>query len=261
MGGLSPEAERVRARRDGTCTPRSPQRAGPAAWRPAVAPPTPHRLAADLGGRLPPRGARIGLLGGSFNPAHGGHRRISHAALQRLGLDEVWWLVSPQNPLKPRSGMAPLETRLTTAQAVIAGHPRLRATAVEGTLGTLYTADTIAALCQRFPGVRFVWLMGADNLAQIDRWHRWRAIFESVPIAVLDRPAYSYSVTSAKAAIRYGHARIAEEAARRLAEATPPAWVFVHQPRDPRSATRIRARKTGTEGAPCEPAGRTPTRF
>jgi len=241
-------------------------RRAPAAWRPAargrlaVAPPTPCRLAAALGGRLPPRGARIGLLGGSFNPAHGGHRRISRAALKRLGLDEVWWLVSPQNPLKPKTGMAALETRLATAQGIIAGHPRLRATAVEGTLGTLYTADTIAALCQRFPGVDFVWLMGADNLAQIDRWHRWRAIFESVPIAVLDRPAYSYSVTSAKAAIRYRRARIAEAAARRLPGADPPAWVFVHQPRDPRSATRIRGRKSGIEGASCESVGLTRTR-
>lgn len=223
----------------------------PAAWRPAarghlaVAPPTPQRLAVALGGRLPHRGARIGLLGGSFNPAHGGHRRISRAALQRLGLDEVWWLVSPQNPLKPAANMAPLETRLATAQRVIAGHPRLRATAVEGTLGTLYTADTIAALRQRFPGVQFVWLMGADNLAQIDRWHRWRAIFESIPIAVLDRPAYSYSVMNAKAANRYRRARFREGSARRLPDAEPPAWVFVHQPRDPRSATQIRRGRAG----------------
>ncbi len=143
--------ERVCARTVTHATEPAARRA-PAAWRPAargrlgVAPPTPRRLAAALGGRLPPRGARIGLLGGSFNPAHGGHRRISRAALERLGLDEVWWLVSPQNPLKPKAGMAPLESRLATAQGIIAGHPRLRATAVEGTLGTLYTADTIAAL-------------------------------------------------------------------------------------------------------------------
>lgn len=233
------------------------------AWRPSArrrlpAPvPTPRRLAEALGGRLPPPSSRVGVLGGSFNPAHCGHRTISEAAIQRLGLDEVWWLVSPQNPLKPRAGMAPLAERLAAAERVIAGHPRMRATAIEGVLGTLYTADTVAALRRRLPGVRFVWLMGADNLAQIARWHRWRAIFESVPIAVLDRPAYSYSVTNARAAHRFRRARFAERDARRLPAANPPAWVFVHQPRDPRSATRIRARHSGIEGAVCEPAGRT----
>jgi nicotinate-nucleotide adenylyltransferase len=234
-----------------------------AAWRPSarerrpVPPPTPRRLADALGGHLPPPRARIGLLGGSFNPAHGGHRRISDAALHRLGLDAVWWLVSPQNPLKPRAGMAPLADRLARAEHVIAGHPGLTATAIEGTLGTLYTADTLAELRRRMPGVRFVWLMGADNLAQIARWHRWRAIFESVPIAVLDRPAYSYASTNARAAHRFRHARLVEHRARVLADASPPAWVFVHQPRDPRSATRIRARQSGIEGAPCESVGRT----
>jgi len=242
---------------------RTPVARTPAAWRPSarerrpVPPPTPRRLACALDGRLPPPSTRVGLLGGSFNPAHGGHRHISAAALHRLGLDEVWWLVSPQNPLKPRAGMAPLADRLARAAHVIAGHPRLTATAIEGTLGTLYTADTLAELRRRMPGVHFVWLMGADNLAQIGRWHRWRAIFESVPIAVLDRPAYSHTCTNARAARRFRRARLAEHAARHLPGMTPPAWVFVHQPRDARSATRIRARRSGIEGAPCEPVGRT----
>ena len=223
------------------------------AWRAAGrqtlrgGPATPRRLAQSLGGRLPPPGARIGLLGGSFNPAHGGHRHICEEALQRLGLDEVWWLVSPQNPLKPRRGMASLSDRLASASRAIGGHPRLFATDIERIMGTLYTADTLAVLTRRLPRVRFVWLMGADNLAQIARWDRWTEIFESVPIAVLDRPSYSMSALYAKAAERYRDGRLAESAARRLAEAEPPAWVFLHQPQDPRSATRIRARLGGIE--------------
>lgn len=204
---------------------------------------TPCRLGAALGGSLPARGQRIGLLGGSFNPAHGGHRFISLEAAKRLRLDCVWWLVSPQNPLKARRGMAPLETRLATAREVIAGHPRLRATYVESVLGTFYTRDTLAALRQRFPGVRFVWLMGADNLQQIDRWAGWMQIFHTVPVAVFDRSSYSQSAWAAKAARRFSWARLAESEAPRLAESKPPAWVFLHQPRDPRSATEIRARR------------------
>ena len=220
----------------------------PSAWaaagrgRRAAAPLTPRRLAAALAGRLPLPGARIGLLGGSFNPAHGGHRHISLAALRRLGLDEVWWLVSPQNPLKPRAGMAPFAARRESARRVIAGHPRLRATALEDALGTAFTADTLALLTRRFPAVRFVWLMGADNLAQIDRWERWTALFATLPIAVFDRPSYSYSTISAKAARRFASARVPEAKARTLAARSPPAWVFLHQPRDRRSATHIRQR-------------------
>ena len=215
------------------------------------APPlTPRRLAAALDGPLPTRGARIGLLGGSFNPAHGGHRQISLEALRRLGLDAVWWLVSPQNPLKPRADMAPFAERLDSARQVIAGHPRLRATALEDALGTTYTADTVILLRRRFPGVGFVWLMGADNLAQVAHWDRWTLLFATLPIAVLDRPAYSYAVMSAKAAHRYARARVPEPAARSLAETPPPAWAFLHQPRDPRSATRIRQRSCAGRRVP-----------
>ena len=213
---------------------------------------TPRHLAQALDGRLPPPGRRIGLLGGSFNPAHGGHSHISLEAAARLGLDEVWWLIAPQNPLKPRRGMAPLGTRLAAARRVIAGDPRLRATAIEDALGTRYTADTLRALSRCFPRVAFVWIMGADNLAQIDRWDRWTGIFESVPIAVLDRPDYSYSCLYAKAAQRFRQARLPERAARRLPGTAPPAWVFLHQPRDPRSATQIRADRRAIEDASCE---------
>lgn len=209
----------------------------------SVAPPTPRRLAEALGGVLPAPGQRIGLLGGSFNPAHGGHRHISLEALKRLQLDAVWWLVSPQNPLKPKTGMAPLGERLASARQVIAGHPQLRATTLEAALGTLYTLDTLTALTQRFPRVRFVWLMGADNLAQIHRWADWPRIFHTVPVAVFDRPSYSLRASVAQAAQRFRQARVPERHAGRLAERQPPAWVFLHQPQDPRSATEIRARQ------------------
>jgi nicotinate-nucleotide adenylyltransferase len=206
------------------------------------APATPARLGAALAGRLPSAGQRIGLLGGSFNPAHGGHRFISKEALRRLQLDAVWWLVSPQNPLKPKAGMAPLAERLASARAAAAGHPQIRATDLEAVLGTLYTLDTLRALRARFPRVRFVWLMGADNLAQIDRWAGWQRIFHRVPVAVFDRPSYSIRAVTAKAAHRFRRARLPERDAGRLAELDPPAWVFLHQPQDPRSATEIRAR-------------------
>jgi nicotinate-nucleotide adenylyltransferase len=217
----------------------------PAAGRSALTsrPATPRRLGAALGGHLPARGQRIGLLGGSFNPAHGGHLTISDAALRRLGLDAVWWLVSPQNPLKPKTGMAPLDARLASARALIDGRPRVRATAIEAELGTLYTLNTLRALARRFPGVRFVWLMGADNLVQIDRWAGWPQIFHSVPVAVFDRPNYSLRANAAKAAQRFRRARLPESRCGRLAETEPPAWVFLHATRDPRSATEIRAQR------------------
>ena len=138
------------------------------------------------------RHRRIGLLGGSFNPAHRGHLHLSLTALQRLDLDEVWWLVSPQNPLKPVAGMAPFAARLDQARQVAAGHKRIRVTDLENRLGgSHYTADTLKALRRRFPRLRFVWLMGGDNLVQIRHWERWAEIFRTVPIAVFDRPSYS----------------------------------------------------------------------
>jgi nicotinate-nucleotide adenylyltransferase len=207
-------------------------------------PATPRRLAAALDDRLPAPGQRIGLLGGSFNPAHGGHLTISQAALRRLALDEVWWLVSPQNPLKPKAGMAPLADRLAGARALIDARPGVRATDVERVLGTLYTLDTLGALTRRFPRVRFVWLMGADNLLQVSRWAHWPRIFHTVPVAVFDRPDYSLGASVAKAAQRFRRARLPERRSGRLADTQPPAWVFLHGVRDPRSATAIRARET-----------------
>ena len=184
------------------------------------------------------RRLKVGLLGGSFNPAHPGHIHASLSALTRLGLDQVWMLVSPQNPLKPVAGMAPMDERLAGARAISEAHPRLTATAIESALGTRYTADTIAVLKRRFPRIRFVWLMGADNLAQIPRWNHWLDIFRALPIAVIDRPLYSRSVLSGKAAKRFAHARVP---ARRLADQPAPAWTFLHIRRHPASASSIRA--------------------
>jgi nicotinate-nucleotide adenylyltransferase len=187
--------------------------------------------------RLAPR--RVGILGGSFNPAHEGHLEISRTALRRLGLDEVWWLVSPQNPLKPVAGMASLQERVRSART-IARDPRIRVTAMEQDLRTRYTADTLTALRRRFPRVRFVWLMGADNLSDISRWERWTQIFHGMPVAVLARPTYSLKSLAAKAARRFGRFRIPEKAARTLPERRPPAWAFVVGRLNPLSATAIR---------------------
>ena len=187
------------------------------------------------------RGRRIGLLGGSFNPAHGGHLHISRLGLRHLGLDEVWWLVSPQNPLKPTAGMAPFQERLEQAREIAAADRRIRVSDIEARLGTTYTADTLARLRRRFPGARFVWLMGGDNLAQIPYWRRWQDIFRTIPIAVFDRPGTAARALAGKAACRFAGSRVPACAARRLAEMPPPAWTFLHTRLDARSATRIRA--------------------
>ena len=181
-------------------------------------------------------------MGGSFNPAHRGHLHLSETALKRLDLDEVWWMVSPQNPLKPAAGMMPFAERLEEARRLAAGHPRIRVTDIENRFGGgHYTADTLENLVRRFPRLRFVWLMGADNLAQIPRWERWAEIFRSVPIAVFDRPSYAQRALAGAAAQRCARCRVPEAGARRLAETKPPAWVFFHTPLDPSSATRIRS--------------------
>ena len=191
---------------------------------------------------------RIGLLGGSFNPAHEGHRQISLMALKRLKLNEVWWMVSPQNPLKRAKDMAPLEERLNFASA-LANHPRIRVTDIERNLGTRYTVDTIGALRLRFSGARFVWLMGADNLVQICRWRNWKTIFESVAIAVFTRPPYSITALSSQAARYYAACRLPEAHASALVSARPPAWIFLHGRPHPESATRIRTRTARTARA------------
>nr|WP_279347132.1 nicotinate-nucleotide adenylyltransferase [Govania unica] len=189
-------------------------------------------------------GKRIGLLGGSFNPAHDGHREISLEALRRLGLDQVWWLVSPQNPLKSEKDMAPLDRRLKQAQ-ILAAHPRIHAMALETALGTRYTADTLDALRRLYPNTRFVWLMGADNLAGFHRWRRWADIMSVVPVAVLDRPLYSISAPMGKTAQRFRRYRKRERQAKQLATMSAPAWMVLRIPRNPLSATELRTRGAG----------------
>jgi nicotinate-nucleotide adenylyltransferase len=183
---------------------------------------------------------RVGLLGGSFNPAHRGHRRISLGAIRALGLDEVWWLVSPGNPLKPAAGMAPLAARLASARAM-ARHAPIRATAIEARLGTRYTVDTVRALQRRHPHVRFVWLMGADNLAQFHRWRDWRGIARAVPIAVVARPAYMGVALAGPAMAWLRRFRRRTEQARRWTMWRLPALVLLRFRLDPSSATSLRA--------------------
>ena len=185
-------------------------------------------------------GMRVGLLGGSFNPAHAGHRHISLIALKRLQLDRVWWLVSSQNPLKPVEGMAPLADRLKSANAT-AAHPRILVSAIEQRLRTTYTRDTLAALQRRWPGVQFVWLMGADNLAQLPRWRDWNQIMRLMPMAVLDRPGSGIKALHGKAAQRYAAARQPLAYATFLASQPAPAWIFIPCRLHPASSTAIRA--------------------
>ncbi len=182
---------------------------------------------------------RIGLLGGSFNPAHEGHLHISHVALETLGLDALWWLVSPQNPLKPVAGMAPFETRLEAARALVDDR-RIEVSDIERGLHSRYTVDTVHTLVARYPSAAFVWIMGADNLAQIEQWKDWTAIFAALPIAVFDRPTYSDSALACPAAKRFAASRVDASRARELAGLTPPVWVFVRGKLNSASATRIR---------------------
>ncbi|MBI2978879.1 MAG: nicotinate-nucleotide adenylyltransferase [Rhodospirillales bacterium] len=195
--------------------------------------------------RRPPRRhgrrPRIGLLGGSFNPAHEGHLHISRLALEKLDLDNVWWLVSPHNPLKPEAEMAPLKERLRRARAIARGR-KLWVTDIERVLGTRYTVDTLAVLREHYPGFRFVWIMGADNLIDIERWKDWTEIFHTVPVAVFARPNYSGKALVSKAARRFSRRRVKAERAAQLADRRPPAWVFLMTPLNAQSATRIRAR-------------------
>jgi len=188
-----------------------------------------------------PAGRRIGLLGGSFNPAHGGHLYISERALERLRLDEVWWLVSPQNPLKPATGMAPFQARLAAARKFITD-PRIKATDIEQRLGTRYAVDTLESLFAEFPDDRFVWIMGADNLIQAHRWKDWRRMFRMLPIAVFARPSYCLRALTAKAARHFAKARVRASRAGGLVVMKPPAWVFVRERLHTASATQIRAR-------------------
>jgi nicotinate-nucleotide adenylyltransferase len=171
-------------------------------------------------------GMRIGLLGGSFNPPHVAHRAISLFAIKRLELDRVWWLVSPGNPLKDPGGVYDLDERAEAARRM-ADDPRIDVSCLESVIGTRYTVDTISYLRRRASGLRFVWIMGADNLAQFHRWQNWRRIASEVPIAVIDRPPQSFRALAAPAAQALARYRLPENQAGRLADRRAPAWVFL----------------------------------
>jgi nicotinate-nucleotide adenylyltransferase len=192
---------------------------------------------------------RIGLLGGSFNPAHQGHRSVSLQAMRQLRLDQVWWLVSPQNPLKEASGMAPLEQRLASARGVAAGHPRLVVTDLEQRLGTRYSIDTLRWLTRRCRA-RFVWLMGADILLQLPQWRDWRRLVGLVPIAVVDREPYSYRALAGLVARRYAASRLPGRDAPGLADGDPPVWVYLRLRRQKTSSTAIRRARRAKPGRP-----------
>jgi len=191
---------------------------------------------------LPPsrHGQVIGLLGGSFDPPHAGHVHISVEALRRFGLDRVWWLVSPGNPLKTQ-GPAPLARRMAACRALVR-HPRIAVTDFEAQAGTRFTAETLNALRAARPGVHFVWLMGADNLAQFNRWQAWRDIMHAVPLGILARPGQRISARMSKAARIYRSYRIKGRRSQELAYAAPPAWCFVNVPMTALSSTKIRER-------------------
>jgi nicotinate-nucleotide adenylyltransferase len=187
---------------------------------------------------------RTGLLGGSFNPAHDGHLHISNLALKHLNLDCVWWMVSPQNPLKSENGMAKLDQRIEKARKV-ATNPNIIVTDIERKLGTQYTSDTLPALQRIFPENSFVWLMGADNLTQIEHWHRWKTIFLTLPVAIFARPTYSNDAENAKSVKQFAPYQLIESDALTLVDMKPPAWIFLKTPLNPESATEIRSRTNG----------------
>jgi nicotinate-nucleotide adenylyltransferase len=191
--------------------------------------------------RPPPygRGQTIGLLGGSFNPPHPGHLLISEIALKRLGLDRLWWLATPGNPLKPSADLAELRARVEAARRLVR-HPRIAVSGFEAEIGSRYTYETIARLKRRAPSARFVWIMGADNLAQFHRWRRWREIAALAPIVVVDRPGWTLRALSSRAGAALWPRRRPEREAAAFARRSPPAFLFLHGPRSNLSSTSLR---------------------
>lgn len=185
------------------------------------------------------KGMQVGLFGGSFNPPHGGHALVAEIALRRLALDQLWWMVTPGNPLKNTRELASLSERLRQSEE-IARDPRIKVTAFELRHHVRYTADTLALVKARNPGVDFVWIMGADNLKDFHRWQRWRQIAMTFPIAVIDRPGSTLSFLSSVVAKTFDYARVDEGDAPRLARMKAPAWTFIHGPRSSLSSTALR---------------------
>ena len=183
----------------------------------------------------------IGLLGGTFGPPHAGHLHISQVALRRLGLDRLWWLVTPGNPLKTNRDAGSFRKRMSDAEA-LASHPRIDVTGFEASLGSSYTADMLSFLTRRFPATRFIWVMGADNLAQFHHWQRWRDILKLVPVAVIDRPGCRYAARAGIAAQAFAAAYVDESDANGLYRYHPPAWTFLSAPLSELSSSELRAK-------------------
>ncbi|GLU28542.1 nicotinate-nucleotide adenylyltransferase [Brucella sp. NBRC 12950] len=188
------------------------------------------------------KGMTVGLFGGSFNPPHGGHALVAEIAIRRLKLDQLWWMVTPGNPLKDKRELAPLAERLELSEHV-ASDPRIKVTALEAAFDVRYTADTLALIRKANPSVHFVWVMGADNLASFHRWQRWREIAQNFPIAVIDRPGSTLAYLSSRMAQTFSDSRLDEHYAPLLARRTPPAWTFIHGPRSSLSSTALRKQK------------------
>ena len=187
-------------------------------------------------------GQKIGLFGGSFNPPHEGHLNLCDLALKRLKLDQIWWMVTPGNPLKDTSELPALQHRIRLCHEIVAD-PRIKITAFEAHYKVRYTADTVALVKKFRPRLNFVWLMGADNLEGFHKWQNWREIADALPIAVIDRPGSTLAYRSARAALNLSRFRVDEEDARLIAGMPPPAWTFIHGPRNSLSSTALRESK------------------